>query len=245
MMDIKNNDLIKRIEEYVENAFVDKEGNLLIAHNFRHVDRVRNWSLRIAKGESFNDLLIVEVAALLHDIGLPYIDDESERSKHGQVGAEVAGKFLSKNSTLTKEQIEQIILAIGYHSSKPSLKADLTSTIGEKGKLVEIISDADNMDGIGAVGLLRAFTSKYFLPEYEPGNVKGETWGLSSGGFTERLDKGLGLGKYIIDQVNLQISYYENLLTKTARQLAEPKVQFMKYFVLQLESEINCSNGES
>jgi len=239
---MRDHDLISKIEHYVKQALDGAEGNLIIAHDFKHVDRVRKWALHIAKGESFEDLQVVEVAALLHDIGLPHIDKESERGKHGEVGAEIAGKFLRESSTLTKEQIEQVTLAIRYHSVRPSVRADIIKTIGEKGKLMEIISDADMMDALGAVGLMRAFTSKYFLPEYDPDNVKGETWELPPSGFTERLSKGLGIGKHIIDQINFQTNYYGSLRTKTAKQLAEPLIQFMKDFVLQLEHEIGFSN---
>lgn len=241
----RDNDLITRIENYVEEAMVSKEGHLLIAHDFKHVDRVRNWSLRIAEGEGFSDLQVVQVAALLHDIGLSYIYEESERGKHGQVGAEIADRFLNESTALSKDQVEQTTLAIRYHSSRPSLVADLLSSIGERGKLIEIIRDADTMDAIGAVGLMRAFTSKYSLPEYEPDNSKGETWGLSSDGFTERLEKGVGIGKCIVDQVNFQISLYENLQTKTAKQLARPLVEFMSNYVLQLEHEIKSSRNET
>jgi len=240
---IRDNDLVKRTENYVKEAIVNKEDRLLIAHDFKHLDRVRNWSLHIAKGENFRDLQVVEVAALLHDIGLPHSSKESGRNKHGQVGAEIADRFLKENSTLPNGQIEQITSAIRYHCSRPSLITDLIRTTGEKNKLLEIIRDADIIDAIGAVGLMRAFTYKFFLPEYESDNIKGETWGLSSDGFTERLDKGLDIGKYIIDQVNFQISFYENLRTKTAKQLADTLVQFMKDFILQLENEISYCNA--
>jgi len=173
---------------------------------------------------------------------LPYIDDEGERGKHGEVGAEIAGEFLRENYTPTKEQIEQITSAIRYHSLKPSVRADIIRTAGEKGALTEIISDADMMDALGAVGLMRAFTSKYFLPEYDPNNIKGEAWGLPSSGFSERLSEVGGIRKHIIDQVNFQISYHRSLRTKTARRLAEPLVQFMKDFIIQLEDEISHCN---
>ena len=235
---MKDDDLIANTEHYVKRAFDGKEGNMIIAHDFKHVDRVRNWALYIARSEGFRDLQLVEVAALLHDIGLPHIDKESERSKHGEVGAEIADRFLRENSILTEEQIGRITLAIRYHSSPPSLADDIVRISGERGKLVEIIRDADTLDAIGAVGLMRAFTSKYLLPQYDPNNIRGETWELPPAGFTERLSKGLGVGKHIIDQINFQISYYRNLRTKTGRQLAEPLVQFMKDFVLQLEDEI-------
>ena len=238
-MDVGNRDLITKTEEYVKGVFENGEGRLLIAHGFSHVDRVRKWSLRIARGESFDDLLIVELAALFHDIGLPQIENERERYKHGQVGAGIAGTYLSENSALTREQIKQIIIAIEFHTLKPALKAKSIEAVKADGKLAEIICDADIMDAIGAVGIMRDFTSKYFLPEYESGNVRGETWELPAEEFTGRIQNGPGIGEHIIDQINFQTSYPENLLTKTARSMAEPLAQFMKEFVLQLNSEIN------
>jgi HD superfamily phosphodiesterase len=232
-------DLIKKTEDYVKKAFDGKEGHLLIAHGFEHVNRVRNWALLIAKGDGFEDLLLVHLAALLHDICFPYIEKDGERIEHAQAGAEVADMFLRQNSDLKEGQIKQIVSAIRYHSSKPSVVEDFVRNIGEEGRLTFIIRDADSMDAIGAVGLMRAFGSRYFLPEYDPDNVKGVTWRLSADGFTERFETGLGVGKYSIDQVNWQISYPQKMHTKTARQLAEPLVKFMEDFVLQLEHEIN------
>jgi len=211
-----------------------------VAHDFKHVDRVRHWALHVAREERFKDLEIVEVAALLHDIGLPYVDEKSERSKHGPVGAEIAERFLKENCAFTEEQIEQITSAIRYHGSRPSLVEDLLKSMGEKGRLLEIIRDADNLDALGAVGLMRAFTSKSGKPEYAPGNVKGDTWGLSSRGFDGRFSKGLGIGDTIIDQINLQASHHDNLRTETAKRLAKPLVEFMKEYVIQLEHEINA-----
>ena len=227
-------DRIRQIEDYVRRAMTG-----VVAHDFKHVGRVRRWALRIAEEEGFEDLEIVEVAALLHDIGLPQVDEGSERSKHGSLGAEIAERFLKERSAFAEEQIEQIVLAIRYHGSRPSMVADLLTTIGEKGRLLEIIRDADTLDALGAVGLMRAFTSKSDKPEYALGNVKGDTWGLSSKGFSERFAQGLGIGETIIDQINFQISLYDNLSTETARRLAKPLVKFMREYLVQLEREIN------
>jgi uncharacterized protein len=227
-------DGIRQIEEYVRSTMTGA-----VAHDFKHVDRVRRWALRIAKEEGLEDLEIVEVTALLHDIGLPYVDEEKERSRHGPAGAEVAKRFLEQNCAFTEGQIEQITSAIRYHCAPPSLVADLLKSMGEKGRLLEIIRDADNLDALGAVGLMRAFTSKSGKPEYAPGNVKGDTWGLSSMEFDDKFAKGLGIGETIVDQINFQISFHDNLHTGTARRLAEPLVEFMKEYLIRLENEIN------
>ena len=56
---------IQQIEIYVKGLKI-KEAS----HGFKHVKRVRNWALLIAKKEGYKDLEMVEAAALLHDIGL-------------------------------------------------------------------------------------------------------------------------------------------------------------------------------
>jgi len=237
--ELKEETRVQRIEDYVRLAMAG-----VVAHDFKHVDRVRRWALLIAQREGFEDSLSVEIAALLHDIGLPHLDEENERSKHGQVGAEMARSFLKQDSALTTDQIERITLAIRYHGSPPSVVAEVIGTVGEKGRLLEIIRDADTMDALGAVGLMRAFTSKAATREYSPGNVRGDTWGLSSGGFDERFAMGQGIGETIIDQVNFQASIYDNLKTETARRLAKPLVEYMKEFVARLESEITSRHQE-
>lgn len=237
---MKRNDLVSRTENYVREAMAQQHGTLMIAHDFKHVDRVRNLALVIASKEGFTNLEIVAVTALLHDIGLAGTKEGEQRKGHGPLGAEIATGFLRDNSDLSAEDIELIADAINYHGLSPSIVEEHLWSLGDKDKLLEIIRDADMLDALGARGLMRAFTSKYFLPEYDPNNIRGETWGLSSDKFREKFGEGLGVVKYIIDQINQQIRYYDNLHTRTARNIAEPLIRFMKDFVIQLEREIDC-----
>jgi HD superfamily phosphodiesterase len=101
-----------------------------------------------------------------------------------------------------------------------------------------ILRDADMLDAVGAIGLMRAFTSKYALPEYDPEHVKGNTWGLTGRDYDQRFATGEGIGSTIIDQVNFQISFYDNLNTQAAKRLAAPLVEFMRAFVRQIEAEV-------
>ena len=64
---------------------------------------------------------------------------------------------------------------------------------------------------------MRTFTSKYTQPEYDPHNVKGETWAMRGQDFTYRFQEGIGVGQYIIDQINFQLSCYDNLQTKNSQ----------------------------
>ncbi len=246
-----NNELVKRTEDYVIRAFKGKEGNLSIAHDFKHVDRVRNWALVIAREENYPETTIVEVTALLHDIGLTSIVDGNEKEvhvilpPHGPPGADIAMEFLKTNSNLRPDEIEWITYVIRHHSVPPLVAEECLASLGKKRKLMEIIRDADNLDALGAVGLMRAFTSKYFLPEYNPENIKGENWDLSPAEFVKKFgfkpENGLAPVHSIIDQINQQIGYYHNLHTRSAKKLGVPLVEYMKSFVIRLENEIRLS----
>ena len=213
-------DKIRQIEDYARETLAHE-----VAHDFKHVDRVRNWALGIARVQGHGDLEVVEAAALLHDIGLPYVE---KRSLHGQKGAEVAAAFLTENALFPEQKVNEIGDAIRYHNS----------IINGRGPLLDIIRDADRMDLFGAVGLMRALISKSAKPEYDPGNVKGGTWGAPANEFDAKLGNGSEPGDFVVDQVNFQISCYEGLATEAARRLAWPLVEFMRRFLVQLESEV-------
>lgn len=210
---------VQRAEEY---AHLMMSGQ--VAHDFEHVDRVRRWALRIAAGEGHADVEVVEVTALLHDIGRGQAEHERD---HGVVGAELAAEFLRGNALLPEPTIVAITYAIAHHS-----------WLDGEGVLLDILRDADRMDMFGAIGLLRAFTSRATMPAYPSGNAKGDTWGMSADAFTARRRQGLPIGEYIVDQINLQMAVYESLVTATARQLAGPLIAFMREYMWQLEREV-------
>lgn len=217
---------IQIVEQYVQDVMASVVvPDLKLAHDFKHVDRVRCWALHIAQNEGFEDIELVEATALLHDIGLAHVE---KRNQHAQVGAVIAARFLQEEKLFTDQEVEAISDAIRCHS-----------LLSGGGSLGDILRDADILDLFGAVGLMRAFTSKYAQPEYDPGNIKGDTWGMLANDFTQRFRAGRGIGNYIVDQVNFQISCYDNLRTETARQIAGPLVAFMQAYLEQLEQEIN------
>ena len=210
---------IRQIEDFVRPMMT-----AVIAHDFKHVDRVRRWAIRIAEAEGYPNLEIVQAATLLHDIGL--IKDAGRR--HAEIGAEMADLFLKGQCLFATDQIDEIVSAIRDHSS-----------LNGKGKLYEILQDADGLELFGAVGILRAISSKGTQTDYEEGNVKGTTWEMSSTGFTKRFQSGAGIGKNITDQLNFQISCYENLHTKSAKEIAMPMVTYMREFLIRLDAEVS------
>lgn len=214
---------IKFIEDYTRKVLFDR-----VTHDFTHADRVRKWALYIAKKDGFKDLEIIEATALLHDIGR---DSEKEKRMHGKRGAEIAHKFLHENSLFSRTEIKEIVNAIRFHNSNRK----------GNGRLLEILRDADILDLLGAIGIMRGIASKHSRKGYNPNNPKGETWNMTTKEFDRKIDNKVAIGTYIVDQLNFQISCYHNLTTKTAKEIAKPLTKYVKGYILQLDSEIKNS----
>ncbi len=138
--------VLKKIENYVINVMKPVKEE---SHGFRHVDRVRKWALKIGKIEGGVDLFLLEVAALMHDIGRA---DESANYKHFTIGEKMAREYLPKIKYFTPKQINLLCRAISKHGR------------GDKSKFIKILQDADRMDGFGAILIARVFSQLYNKP---------------------------------------------------------------------------------
>lgn len=220
-MDQSNLTRIQKIKTFARQQMHNPE----LAHDFKHAERVTRNALVIAQGEQYPHSDRVQAAALLHDIALNQV---KKRSEHGHMGAQVAERFLRDHELFSAEAILEIVHAIRWHDSIKAVDS----------QLLAILRDADMLDMFGAIGLMRAFTSKALLADYDPSHVKGETSGLSARDFDRRFVNGLGIGPTIMDQINFQMSCYDNLNTETARHIASPLIAFMRTFVEQFTTEV-------
>ncbi len=214
------NEKIKKIADFVRSHPTGS-----IGHGWDHVDRVREWALKIAQAESYPDRDLIEATALLHDIAR---DDQKEDHNHGLAGAEMAKNFLIENQLFSPPQIAEICQAIRYHNTYR----------GGSGKLLEILKDADRLDLLGATGILRGATHNYSKPLYDPQNVRGAGFKKTLKEFNVRLDQGLDAGDFISDQLNFQVSCYYDLYTKSAKRFGKPLVKYLQKFILELEKEV-------
>lgn len=116
-------------------------------HDWTHVERVVKLAMKIGKIEK-TDLDVLEVAALLHDIGRK----EEMKSKgsfcHAEKGAEMARVVLD-SLKIEKETIDRICHCIISHRNRNN---HLPKTIEAK-----VLFDADKLDSIGAIGVARDF----------------------------------------------------------------------------------------
>lgn len=114
------------------------------AHDLEHALRVREWGHKLAQEEGA-DVSIIELAALLHDIGRSGAVEKT----HAQSSAGLAVNILQKNG-YSQEVIGRVKEAIISHSREAGHEP---ITIEAK-----ILYDADKLDFVGAIGLGRLFT---------------------------------------------------------------------------------------
>jgi uncharacterized protein len=115
-------------------------------HDWFHIDRVYKTALKINTVEG-GDLLVVSLAALLHDIA-----DSKFNNGDEEIGPRIAAEFLQSIS-VEPEVISHVTAIIKNLSFKASL-----GTITFSSKELDIVQDADRLDAIGAIGIARAFT---------------------------------------------------------------------------------------
>lgn len=135
-------EIVNKTVEYVKGVL----GGESSGHDWWHVYRVWKMAFAIARKEGDVDLLVVELAALLHDI--------ADHKFHGgdlSVGPKKASEWL---------------LSIGVEQAVSEHVASIISQISFKGANVAtpmstkegcIVQDADRLDAIGAVGIARTF----------------------------------------------------------------------------------------
>jgi uncharacterized protein len=135
-------DLVNDTIAFVKDTLRDAEGG----HDWTHVERVRKLARRIREEEGGGDPLVIELAALLHDIADPkFHGGDQDR------GSELACRFLSDRG-LDRERVEHIGAIIKHVSFKGGIPQDRIDSIEFR-----IVQDADRLDAMGAIGIARAF----------------------------------------------------------------------------------------
>lgn len=208
--------LIAKTEEFVKQEMsTDSTG-----HDWFHIDRVRKTALEIWEIEKVGDPLIIELAALLHDIS----DEKLHSTK--EEGEEKLTSFLKQLSLeeSKKHQIKEIIETISF---KGGNNHSITSVEAA------IVQDADRLDAIGAIGIARAFAygGKKGQPIYDP------SISVRKSMTNEEYRKGNS------SSIN---HFYEKLLklkekmnTTTGREIAERRHAFMEDFLNEFYNDWN------
>lgn len=145
--------------EAIRNYAKEKLGDDRSGHDFYHVERVAKIAANLARQEGVFDTLVIKTASYLHDV----IDDKVV----GNVEAEMEDlkKFLKELGFSVKaiSEIVYIIENISFSKELEEGKAELTLA----GRIVQ---DADRIDALGAIGILRTayYGGHTQSPLYDP-----------------------------------------------------------------------------
>lgn len=207
--------LIQNTIAYVKSCFSHAEPG----HDWWHTYRVWMNAKQIGVGEKVN-MVVVELAALLHDIADAKFHDGDET-----LAPELAAAFL-ENQGVAEDVLRHVVNIIKHMSFKNSFEPNSWTSLE-----MQVVQDADRLDAIGAIGIARAFSyggfkqRAFYDPEIPP-NVE--------------MDKET-YKKSTAPTIN---HFYEKLLlltqkmnTSTAKAIAQKRHRFMELYLQQFFEE--------
>lgn len=217
MIKVAHQHIIEATTTFVKQELEHAEGG----HDWFHTQRVFNNAILIA-GDEDVDMLIVQLAALLHDIA-----DSKFHGGDETVGPKKAGAFLATQE-ISEEDRNHIIQIIANVSFKGGNGNQVFHS-----KELAVVQDADRLDALGAVGIARTFNYGGFKNRklYDPD-------------IPAKLH--MTPAEYKASTAPTINHFYEKLLllkdtmhTKTAKKIAQDRHQFMETFLEQFYNEWN------
>lgn len=220
MKNMKQDDIIQKTEEYVRKTLAgDTTG-----HDWWHTKRVYNVSMRIAEEETKAgariDFIVVQLAALLHDIADWKFEGGDEEACPKKAMEWLTSININKNIA---SHVCDIIKEIPFKGA--GVSDDMSTIEGA------IIQDADRLDALGAIGAARCFAT-----------------GTKLGNIIHDPDIPSVMHKTAEEYKKLRSTsvnhFYEKLFllkdrmkTNTGKRLAEERHKYMEKFIEQFQRE--------
>jgi uncharacterized protein len=212
---VNRNLILETTINFVKEELSNAEGG----HDWWHIYRVWQTAKHIAELEDV-DLFIVELGALLHDIA-----DSKFYAGDEDIGPKKAVEFLSsldiEENTIT--HVENIIRHISFKGGNQAQAF--------RSPELDVIQDADRLDAVGAIGIARTFNygghknREIHNPDIPVNlNMSQEEYKKSTAPTINHFYEKLLLLK---DRMN----------TKTGKEMAASRHQFMEQYLAQFYSE--------
>lgn len=212
---MSDREYIDKTVEFIKERFKDESSG----HDWWHMFRVWQIAKHIAKTEKEADILVVELAALLHDIADWKFHDNED------AGPEAAREWLKSINTPEQaiRKVEDIVRHISFKGA--NVKNELSTIEGF------IVYDADKLDAIGAIGIARcfAFGGSVGTPLYDP---------------LQKVTLHDSFDEYKKMQSSSVTHFYEKLLllkdrmyTETGKQMALRRHEFMEEYLEEFYAE--------
>ncbi len=194
-----------------------------LAHGWEHISRVYTLSQYIAEKEGA-DLLIVGMAALLHDLGHTVTRSPSDTTPgHHTDDSVTLAMDIMRKYELPDHIKQAIIHAILAHSFSRGLEPQTLEA--------RVVRDADRLDALGALGIMRwsiigTQRSTGQTRSYNPHDP-----------FAEQRppdDHTYMLDHFFVKLLKLA----DTMTTPTGRSMAERRTAFMRSYIHELKSEL-------
>ncbi|MBN2282015.1 MAG: HD domain-containing protein [Candidatus Marinimicrobia bacterium] len=206
--------MIEKIIKIAQSYFDTSRGS----HDWDHSERVMKLAMHLAEKEKAN-LKVVQIAAILHDIGRETQDKSRGNICHAEEGARLAKKILQEFN-LSEAEKTNIIHCIESHRFRNSHEPETLEA--------KVLYDADKLDSIGAVGIGRAFL---FAGEIGS-KLHNSTIDISKTKAYTKEDT--AYREFIVKLAKVK----DRLLTKEGRQIANGRHEFMVQFFDRMNREV-------
>lgn len=189
------------------------------SHDINHTLRVLALSEKIGIKEKA-DLDIVIASAIFHDV-IVYPKNHHKRILSSKESADFARKILSTNKSFPHEKIGQVYKSIELCSFAKGIKPFFLEA--------KILQDADGLEAMGAISIMRTFSSA----------------GQMNKSFYDNTDPFCKKRKPSDDKYALDLFFtrllvvYNRLHTPTAKLLAKRRLEFLYVFLKELEAELS------
>ncbi|MFW6003688.1 MAG: HD domain-containing protein [Halanaeroarchaeum sp.] len=207
-------EFVQQVESLAQSYFHQE---MSPAHDWFHVQRVRTNAEALVSKYPTADTTIVRLAALLHDIGRSK-EESGEVADHAEWGA-IEGKKLLQESGASDQTSEAVAHCVRAHRYATEIVAE---TIEAK-----IVSDADNLDALGAVGIARCFAhgGQIGEPIHDPSLSPEEDETVAGQTQCNHIHKKL-------------LGLPERMYTPAGEDLAKERAAYIQQFVRRFENEV-------
>jgi uncharacterized protein len=211
--------LIKRTLEYVKQKMAGEH----TGHDWFHIERVCEMAKQIQAVEG-GDLKLINMAALLHDLG-----------DYKQYGfSELKGSFVLRGMMDVLEIDHDLKETLVKIIDEAQFKGDDTAT--PSSIEAKILQDSDWLDSLGALGIARTFATggnggrPIHVPSIKPRQK------LSKTDYIFKKNEGTSIN-YFYEKI---LKIPKMLNTKTAKKIGEERARFVEIFLDEFINEWDC-----
>jgi uncharacterized protein len=204
---MNRDEIVRKARDEVRRRLADQGAG----HGFDHVERVLA-SARAISAEAGGDRFVIELAALLHDVGDAKFHNGAERS--GEMSREILSELGVDEATTS--HVAHIVDILSFRKRGDAEPLTLEG---------QIVQDADRLDAIGAIGIVR--TIEYGATVGQPFYVADDATAKSGvGHFYEKLFKlrdlmNTAAGKRMAEQ---REAFMRTFLEQFYAEMGQPKM---------------------